>query len=203
MTATAAAARTMHRPMDAIAAMRSKFNYAVGGKLTPENRKKYIELTKNFRLLQPGEYTILNEALATGDAETINDLPPSESFYYDQALEDDANLPDDWFGSAFVSAAPGGSIAVVGNQFTGEHGLLTYQGFAEGHTEWIVPLYSSRLSNGYNSIIAIQNVSGSTIAQGDIDVAFTPDSSLAGATPSPQGGRRTLNGQRPRCNRAS
>lgn len=111
---------------------------------------------------------------------TISDLPAGESFYYDQSEE--ANLPDGWFGSAQVSAAAGGSIAVVGNQFTGNHGLLTYPGFAEGYTEWVVPLYLSRLANGYNSVIAIQNVSGGSITAGDITVDFTPDPSLGASS---------------------
>jgi hypothetical protein len=108
----------------------------------------------------------------------IIDLPVGESFYYDQT--DEAALPDAWFGSAKVVADTGAKIAVVGNQFTGDHGLLTYPGFPEGYTEWVVPLYLSRLANGYNSVIAIQNVSGGTISEGDITVYFTPDPSLSG-----------------------
>ncbi len=112
---------------------------------------------------------------------TINDLPAGESYYYDQSEE--GNLPASWYGSAKVSA-PGGQIAVVGNQFSGSHGLLTYPGFPEGYTEWVVPLYLSRLANGYNSVIAIQNVSGGTLAAGSITVTFTPDPSLS-ASPFP------------------
>jgi hypothetical protein len=111
---------------------------------------------------------------------TITDLPAGESFFYDQSEE--TNLPNGWYGSAQVSATGDGSIAVVGNQFSGAHGLLTYPGFAEGYTEWVVPLYLSRLANGYNSVIAIQNVSGGTIAAGDISIEFTPDPTLGGST---------------------
>jgi len=114
---------------------------------------------------------------------TINDLPVGESYYYDQSQE--TNLPDAWYGSAKVSAASGGSIVVIGNQFTGDNGLLTYSGFAAGYTEWVVPLYLSRLANGYNSVIVVQNVSGSQIAAGGISVAFTPDPSLTGAAGTP------------------
>ena len=112
-------------------------------------------------------------------SKTISNLPAGESFYYDQSEE--GNLPNGWYGSALVSAAAGGSITAVGNQFTGSHGLLTYPGFPEGYTDWVVPLYLSRLSNGYNSIIAIQNVSGSTISAGALSVTFTPDPSLGAA----------------------
>jgi len=109
----------------------------------------------------------------------ISNLPAGESFYYDQSLE--TNLPSGWYGSALVHADAGGLITAVGNQFTGSHGLLTYPGFTDGYTEWVVPLYLSRLSNGYNSIIAIQNVSGGTIPSGAISVTFTPDPSLSAA----------------------
>jgi hypothetical protein len=109
----------------------------------------------------------------------IEDLPPGESFYYDQSEE--PMLPASWFGSAEISAT-GGFIAVVTNQFTGDHGLLTYAGFAEGYTEWVVPLYLSRLANGYNSVLAIQNVSGDAIAAGGITAEFTPDPSLGGSS---------------------
>lgn len=59
--------------MDAIAAMRQRFDRAVAGKLTPENRQKYLELTQNFRLLQPTEFDRLRNALDTGDATEINE----------------------------------------------------------------------------------------------------------------------------------
>jgi len=117
---------------------------------------------------------------ATTYQKTINNLPAGESFYYDQSTE--SNLPNGWYGSALVSASAGGSIVAVGNQFTGANGLLTYPGFAAGYTQWVVPLYLSRLANGFNSVIAIQNVSGSTIAAGAISVVFTPDPTL-GASP--------------------
>jgi hypothetical protein len=112
-------------------------------------------------------------------SKVISNLPAGESFYYDQSLE--SNLPSGWFGSALVTADTGGLITAVGNQFTGSHGLLTYPGFTAGYTDWVVPLYLSRLSNGYNSIIAIQNVSGATIPAGGITVTFTPDPSLSAA----------------------
>jgi len=103
----------------------------------------------------------------------IVNLPAGESYYYDQSEE--AELSDGWYGSAQVSADAGGSIAVVGNQFSGADGLLTYPGFAEGKTDWVVPLYVARLANGFNAVMAIQNVSGAEIAAGEIEVTFTPD----------------------------
>lgn len=122
---------------------------------------------------------ISGETGAVSHSKVISGLPAGESFYYDQSLE--GALPDGWYGSALVTADPGGLIVAVGNQFTGSHGLLTYPGFTAGYTEWVVPLYLSRLANGYNSIIAIQNVSGAPIAAGNISVTFTPDPSLGEA----------------------
>lgn len=124
------------------------------------------------------DVALINGATGAVDyTKNITAIPVGESFYYDQSQE--TNLPDGWYGSAQVSSTDGGSIVAIGNQFTGPNGLLTYPGFANGFTDWVVPLYLSRLSNGYNSVIAIQNVSGSTISAGNINVYFTPSDATA------------------------
>jgi hypothetical protein len=114
---------------------------------------------------------------------SVSNLPAGESYYADQSLE--TGLPaSGFFGSAVVNATTGGgTLAVVGNQFTGADGLLTYSGFksTEGFTGWAVPLYLCRLVNGFSSPIIVQNVSGGTIAAGAIAINFTPDPSLAAA----------------------
>jgi len=114
---------------------------------------------------------------------SVSSLPAGESYYADQSLE--TGLPaSNWFGSAAVNATTGGgTLAVVGNQFTGADGLLTYSGFksTEGFTSWAVPLYLCRLANGFSSPITVQNVSGSSIAAGAIQINFTPDPSLGAA----------------------
>jgi hypothetical protein len=102
---------------------------------------------------------------------SIANLPAGESYYYDQSTE--SALPDNWQGSAKVTATSG-SVAVVGNQFTGADGLLTYTGFAAGYTDWSVPFFFSRLSNGYNSVVAIQNVSGGALAVGSVNFVYQP-----------------------------
>jgi hypothetical protein len=66
------AAPAAARGMDALAEMRRRFDAAVAGKLTLENRKKYIDLTENIRLLQPAEYSVLRDALETNDPAKIN-----------------------------------------------------------------------------------------------------------------------------------
>ncbi len=116
---------------------------------------------------------------------TVTGLAPGVSYYADQSLE--TGLPATYYGSAVVNATTsGGTIAVVGNQFTGSNGLLTYSGFksTDGYTGWAVPLYTCRLANGFSSPITAQNVSGSTIAANTITINFTPDTTiLPGATP--------------------
>lgn len=106
---------------------------------------------------------------------TVSNLAVGESYYADQSLE--AGLPNGYYGSAVVNATTGGgTLAVVGNQFTGSDGLLTYNGFksTEGFTSWAVPLYLCRLANGFSSPITVQNVSGSQLDIGAISIAFSP-----------------------------
>ena len=115
---------------------------------------------------------------------TVTGLAAGESYYADQSEE--ANLTSPFYGSAVVNAAAGGTVAVVGNQFTGANALLTYNGFqsTEGFTSWAVPFYACRLGNGYSAPITVQNV-GADIAAEAITIDFTPDPSLTGALATP------------------
>ncbi len=106
---------------------------------------------------------------------TVTNLVAGESYYADQSEE--GGLPSGFYGAAVVNATTsGGTLAVVGNQFTGPNGLLTYNGFksTDGFTSWAVPLYLCRLANGFSSPITVQNVSGASLAAGQISIAFTP-----------------------------
>lgn len=110
---------------------------------------------------------------------TVTALAAGESYYADQS--DETNLAAGFYGSAVVNATTaGGTVAVVGNQFIGPNGVLTYNGFktADGYTSWAVPFYACRLANGYSAPITVQNVSGSDIPVGGIKIAFTPASGL-------------------------
>ncbi|MCL6541213.1 MAG: hypothetical protein K6T87_11655 [Roseiflexus sp.] len=95
-----------------------------------------------------------------------------------------AGVPNGWFGSAVVSAAPGGTIAVVSNFFTGD-ALQTFNAFSSTapKTKWFVPLFTSRLPNSLSTPIAIQNLSGSTIPANGIQVVCTPDAGATGFSP--------------------
>lgn len=116
---------------------------------------------------------------------TVSGLAAGESYYADQSEE--TNLATGFYGSAVVNATTGGgTVAVVGNQFTGANALLTYNGFksTEGYSSWAVPFYACRLGNGFSAPITVQNVGASIPANG-IQIAFKPDSSLTGALATP------------------
>jgi hypothetical protein len=48
-------------------------------------------------------------------------------------------------------------------------------------TDWLVPLFTSRLANGLSTPIAVQNLSGGTIATGDVDVDCIKDAASPGS----------------------
>ncbi len=97
------------------------------------------------------------------------------------------NLPAEWYGSAIVSADAGGKIAVIVDLTTGSDGLQTFNAFPaeSAGTTWLVPLFTSRLSNGLSTPITFQNVSGGTIPVGGLQLACQADP----ASPGP----RTIN----------
>lgn len=105
-------------------------------------------------------------------------LEPGASWYYDLAT--DASVPDEWYGSAIArTTTAGGSIAVASSFFTAD-AMQTFNAFpsSEPTTKWFVPLFTSRLINGLSTPLAVQNLSGSTIPVGDIEVTCTPDESI-------------------------
>jgi hypothetical protein len=96
------------------------------------------------------------------------------TFYYD--LESEAGLNPGWQGSAVVDAGTG-QVAVVVNMFFGPNGLQTYNAFpsTSAGANWAVPLFMSRLVGGklLSTPVAVQNVSGSTIPAGNIQLNCT------------------------------
>jgi len=105
------------------------------------------------------------------------------SYLYDLEQESSSNVPDNWYGSAVVAAGSGGEIAVVSNFFTGD-AMQTFNAFASSApgTKWFVPLFTSRLSNSLSTPIAVQNLSGGTIAANGVTVTCTPDAASPGST---------------------
>ncbi len=108
-------------------------------------------------------------------------IAPNASFYYDVGLE--PGIAGPYFGSAVVEATTaGGAIAVISNLFQGPDALLTFNGFpsTSATTSWLAPLVTARLPNGLNTVVTVQNVSGSSMAAGSISLACTGD---AGSNP--------------------
>ncbi len=110
-------------------------------------------------------------------------IPAYSSNYYDVEEESAANLPDGWVGSAKVSSNEvGKELAVVVNIFTGPNGLQTINAFPaeKASTTWAVPQFSSRLGNGFSTTLNIQNISGSEIGVGGIDLHCIPGTGYSG-----------------------
>ena len=110
----------------------------------------------------------------------ITDLAVGATYFYD--LADDAALTN-WTGSAVVNAGVD-KVAVVVNSFNGANGLRTYNGFAEEQIgpAWGIPLFASKLSNGLNTSVAVQNLSTTALAIGDLDLdcgEFTMSNTVA------------------------
>jgi hypothetical protein len=112
----------------------------------------------------------------------FNGVQPGVAVTYD--IEQEAGLPTTpWFGSAIVTAAASKKISVVSNYFSGADGLQTITAFRaeDAAQNWSLPIFYSRLSNGLSSPVTIQNISGSDIAIGGIDVSCVAS---AGSTPA-------------------
>jgi hypothetical protein len=100
-------------------------------------------------------------------------IHPGATFYYD--LEGETNLAVGWVGSAVVDAGAG-KVAVVSNLFSGAHGLQTFNAFPEEAigTSWGIPLFASRLTgSNLNTPVAVQNLSGGSIAIGGVTMDCT------------------------------
>ena len=120
----------------------------------------------------------------TAYTKAITSLQPGASFYYD--LADETNLGDintPWFGSAVITTT--GSVFAVSNLFLGVDALQTFNGtpIEDINSEWNVPLFLSRLSNGVNTVVSGQNIDGSTILAGNLILNCTPDSTRPTLSP--------------------
>ncbi len=104
------------------------------------------------------------------------------TYYYDLDDESSANVADGWIGSAVVTASSGRQIAVVSNLFSGADQLQTFNGFPASNlgTTWLVPLFASKLANGLNAPITVQNLSGSPMGVGTIGLSCKKDPASPG-----------------------
>jgi hypothetical protein len=97
---------------------------------------------------------------------TIPSIQPGVSYYYDLSTE--TNLPDNWIGSAVVTALDSRKVTVVSNFFQGPDILQTFNAFPQEEIgpEWIVPIFFSRLENGMSTVITVQNIGSAEVAAG-------------------------------------
>ncbi len=109
-----------------------------------------------------------NAGTAGSYTRTIAAIQPGVSYYYD--ISDETNLPDNWIGSAVVTALNARKISVVSNFFQGPDILQTFNAFPQEELgpEWIVPIFFSRLDNGLSTVITVQNIGPSEIAAGGL-----------------------------------
>ena len=121
----------------------------------------------------------VNVTFSGGFVKTLT-VAPGASFYYD--LDDEAGLSAGYFGSAVVSAGAGGQIVVVSNLFSGNDGLQTFNAFPSTSvgSKWLVPLFVSRIANGLNTPVAIQNLSGADMAVGSVTMNCIGDPNYNG-----------------------
>jgi hypothetical protein len=124
---------------------------------------------------------IPNAGVTGSYTKTIEGIPAGVSFYYD--LSDEANLPDNWIGSAVVTAQDSRKIAVVSNFFQGADILQTFNAFPQEELgpQWIVPIFFSRLDNGLSTVITVQNIGPGTVAAGSLSMHCT---TIWGNTPA-------------------
>jgi hypothetical protein len=109
-------------------------------------------------------------------------IPASSSYYYDVADELPANLPNGWYGSAEIVGNSSKNIVVVVSIFSGANSMQVYNAFPDtsAGTVWAFPQFTSKLSNGMNMPITAQNLSGSTMVTGSIQLDCLPTTGYTG-----------------------
>ena len=105
------------------------------------------------------------------------------TYYFD--VTDEGTIASGWYGSAVISSS--GQLSVISNKFAGADSLQTFNGFMSTQlgSSWFIPLFTSRLTNGLSTPISVQNLSGSSIAAGDLDLVCTKDPASGGANSFP------------------
>lgn len=109
-------------------------------------------------------------------------IKPGASYVYD--LSNESNLSSGWTGSAVVTSNIGTQIAVVVNTFAGPNSLQTYNAFPESKvsSSWAIPQFVSKLSNGLNTAVLVQNLSGVEIAINDLTLSCVAATGFSPAT---------------------
>lgn len=108
---------------------------------------------------------------------TVTSVAQGASYYYD--VETEANLDPNWFGSAVVRSTNGVPLVVVTNVFFGTHGLQTFNAFPVESLddEWVIPLFTSKLTNGLSTVVTVQNLNGGSLAANSVTLACKTEGS--------------------------
>lgn len=104
-------------------------------------------------------------------------VPPGAAYLYSLESESSANVPENWIGSAKVSVTGGpNNVAILSDLKSGAAIVQSLQGFSavQATSNWNIPLFSSRLANGLNTPVTVQNLSGGQFNAYSISLACTP-----------------------------
>jgi hypothetical protein len=105
------------------------------------------------------------------------------SYRYLLVNEASGHLPDGWYGSAVITAGSN-KVAVISHFRQGSDMLQTFNATPQQDvtTQWYIPLFASRLSNGLNTPIGVQNISGQQLPVGGIPLSCVRDPGSSGPT---------------------
>jgi len=111
--------------------------------------------------------------------DSSGNLSYSRLIYLNPLTTDDydlSNLPTGWIGSAYVNSTGGAMLAVTNANAFGSDSLQAINAFPVERkaTLWYMPLFMSRLSNGTNTPLVVQNVSSIQIGTSQLTLSCTP-----------------------------
>ena len=129
------------------------------------------------------DFTVEYFSLSTGTSafsKNYTDLAVGASLLID--LDVESGLTPPWWGSVVVSTTSG-SLGVISNMFFGADSLNAFNAFAaeEVTSVWRVPLLYVRLPNTLTTSLTVQNLSGSTLPAGDIQLACIKNPAASGS----------------------
>ncbi|WP_322506644.1 hypothetical protein [Anaerolinea sp.] len=148
--------------------------------LVLKNRSTASGLTNSQIIIQNVEQTAITVSIDfvpqsgyTAYTKSGITIQPGSSYYWDAT--DEAGLANGWGGSAIINVADTKKAVAVSNLFSGANSVQTFSAFPQeaATTGWVIPLFTSRLTNGLSTPVAIQNVSGVEIAAGGITMECT------------------------------
>lgn len=110
-------------------------------------------------------------------------IPANGSSAYYLLFESQNNLPNGWYGSVVVTTGNSQKIAVTANYRAGNNTLMTFNAFPASSlgSSWKIPLFTARLSNGLNTPVVVQNLSGAAIPANNVTLSCIKDPASPGS----------------------